>query len=96
MPHVFTSKEVTWANVPVAALAGKFAATSFDLLLCAYTTPQPTLEYMAATSKARWRVGTYRAGKEHCYDMMINLEKTTDVKYFWNQAKHFLNNIEYA
>lgn len=95
MQNVFTKTDVAWQNVPKTELAKAFSDKKFDLLLCLFTNENLPLEFISATSGARWRVGVFRESKTLCYDMMVNVGEKKEVKYLWEQAQHFLNNIKY-
>jgi hypothetical protein len=93
---LFNKKNLSWTGVPDDEKAQSFAAQPFDLLLGCFVEANPALEYIACTSKAKWRVGVYAAGKTECYDMMVNMSGHNDLQYLLDQAQHFLNEIKYA
>ena len=51
------------------------------------------LEYLAATSRARFRVGSFNDSKTSYYELMINNQKNKDLKYLLQQINHFLKVI---
>lgn len=64
-------KEVTWAGVPSQSVLNEWATKPYDLLLCLHPRSCTTLEYMAAMSQAKCRVGRYADDTVECYDLMV-------------------------
>jgi hypothetical protein len=93
--QIFNSKSLSWTRVPADERATKFAAQNFDLLFAAFTAENKPLEYIARTSAAKWRVGSYDQKKTDFYDLMINMGDKTELQYFIEQATYFLNKIQY-
>jgi hypothetical protein len=92
---IYNSKGVNWYGAPTDERALDFSKIKFDLLLCCYTNQSSSLEFLARTSLAKWRVGTYAPNKTACYDMMINTGGKNEIGYLIEQIKNFLNNIHY-
>ena len=92
---VFNSKNLAWTRVPVDERVEAFAGKNFDILLACFIGENFPLEYVAAISNARWRVGVYDENKTDRYDMMINLGDKNDIQYFLEQATYFLKQIQY-
>jgi hypothetical protein len=93
--QVLHSKNTSWTGVPADAAAEAFAAKNFDLLLACFIGSNPALEYIAATSKAKWRVGVYSKEKTELYELMVNMGDKTDLAYLTTQMTYFLNQINY-
>ncbi len=93
--QVFNKTRLTWTRVPNDPRVDAFTAKNFDLLLACFTGENFPLEFVAATAKAKWRVGPYAAGKVAYYDMMINMSGKSDLAYLLEQMVNFLNNIKY-
>ncbi len=93
--QIFNSKSLSWTRVPADERATKFAAQNFDLLFAAFTAENKPLEYIARTSAAKWRVGSYDQKKTDFYDLMINMGDKTELQHFIEQATYFLNKIQY-
>lgn len=93
--QVLHSKTLSWAGVPSDTQTEAFAAKKFDLLLACFIGDNPALEYIAATSKAKWRVGVYNKTKTELYDMMVNTGGKADLQYLIEQMVHFLNKLNY-
>ncbi len=92
---VFNKSNVTWAQVPNDERIKNFSSRPFDLLFAAFTEENKTLEYVARTSKAKWRVGVFNERKTDYYELMIMMDAKTDLSYFLQQATNFLNKIIY-
>jgi hypothetical protein len=70
----FLNNDVNWYNIPQNAAVEKFMQRHFDVLFHLTVGFNPTLEYIMANSKAAFRVGEFKEGKDFCYDFMINLK----------------------
>ncbi|MDB5282367.1 MAG: hypothetical protein JWO06_1442 [Bacteroidota bacterium] len=92
---VFNKKNLSWTQVPDDTRVEQFAAKKFDLLLACFIGQNLPLEYVAAISNARWRLGVYAANKTEYYDMMINLGEKNNIQYLLDQAIYFLKQIKY-
>ena len=92
---IFNKKNLSWNLTPADERVEKFVAKNFDLLLASFTGINYPLEYVARTSLAKWRVGSFDEKKTDYYEMMINMGGKTEVQYFLNQATYFLNQIQY-
>jgi hypothetical protein len=55
----FCQKDLNWAKIPQGDGLKQFAAEPSDWLLCLYTTPQPQLDFLAASAAAAARIGRY-------------------------------------
>ena len=49
------------------------------------------LQYIAALSKAKLRVGIYQNKNLYCNDFLIDLKNEINIKNFIAQVKHYLN-----
>lgn len=92
---VFNKKNLTWTQTPNDERVESFASRNFDLLFAAFVEESKPLEYIARTSKAKWRVGVFDESKTDSYELMINLGGKNDLNYFLQQATYFLNKINY-
>lgn len=76
--EVFTGAEIdVWGNIR-SEKALQFINQPFDYLYCICTDDSPVIDYLLAASKAHCRIGPYREGKEHLYEMMISLQAGDD------------------
>ena len=88
----FNKKQVDWALRPKTKEAEDFAQRPFDLLINLSRNAIIPLEYIAALSKARFRVGP-STEKTFCYDLMIEHDSKQDLKVFLQQVVHYLKNM---
>ena len=56
----FCQTDLNWSKIPQGEALKRFAAETFDWLLCLYIVPQPQLDFLAASSAASARVGRYQ------------------------------------
>lgn len=92
---VFNKKKLDWKQVPNDPRVEAFVGKRFDLLLACFVEENLPLEFIAATSNAKWRLGPYNEKKTAYYDMMINLGSKSNLPYFLEQSVDFLNKIKY-
>ena len=92
---IFNTKNLNWNRTPDDERVEKFADKKFDLFFAAFTTESFPLEFIARTSKAKWRLGTFDEKKTDYYDMMINMSGKNELQHFLEQSTHFLNQIQY-
>lgn len=90
----FTNKETAWNYIPQTPLVDQFVAKEFDILICLHTEPCPPLEYIAAMSHARFRVGKYFASQEKYFEWMINDEEGHSIDYLIRQVRTFLSKLK--
>jgi hypothetical protein len=89
----FNKKELDFFLRPKSEEVREFIETPFDILL--NLTPQPVLplEYIAAVSKALFRVSRYHEQSE-AYEMMVDLPENADIKELIKQIEFFLNKMQ--
>lgn len=88
----FTRKQVDWLFRPDKA-AQEVAEKKTDLLINLCATRSLPLEYLAATSKARYRVGRYIEDKTYCYDLMVYLDEKKSMADLIREVDHLLTEI---
>jgi hypothetical protein len=90
-PH-FNRQHLDYALRPKTPASMEFAAQSFDLLLNLTKKTVLPLDYIAARSCARFRVGPYTDITD-CYDLMIDLPAQDDLYAFLHQVVHYLKRM---
>lgn len=93
----FTSKEINWLGKPTTHLIDNFINEEYDLLIDLNIHDHFALKYIAALSKAKFKVGKYKEEDESIYDMMIDADNTQTLKYFLRQIDTYitmLNKVE--
>lgn len=88
----FTPKQVDWLFRPDNN-SQEIANKKLDLLINLSTTRNLPLEYLAATSQARYRVGRYIEDKTYCYDLMVYLDAQKSVADLIREVDHLLTEI---
>lgn len=89
----FTNKHVNWLFVPNSMDVQSFMKERFDLLVNLYTKPCLPLEYIAALSEARYKVGRYIEDKTYCFDLMVYLDEKKDLNNLIKEVDHLLTEI---
>ncbi|MGB1247768.1 MAG: DUF6913 domain-containing protein [Chitinophagales bacterium] len=91
--RLFNLNDVNWYGKPTTTKIIDFQEEKVDILICAYLDDCPPLEYIAATSKAKFRVGAFNKNKTSHYELMININNRPELKYMLDQTAHFLKVI---
>lgn len=89
----FTNKHVNWLYVPNGMDVESFTKEHFDLLVNLYTKPSLPLEYIAALSEAKYKVGRYLEDKTYCFDLMVYLDEQKDLDSLIKEIDHLLTEI---
>ena len=90
----FTRKDLNWQHFPQSLEVSNFIREPFDIVLNLSDNSIFPLRYIAAVSKARFRVGRFDQSSVPCYDMMIEAAAGTDIKQFIKQAEEYLKKIK--
>lgn len=88
----FNRLEMDWALRPNSREALEFKDQNFDLLLNLTKNTVVPLDYLAALSKAKYRVGPY-TDQTFCYDLMIEHAGKTDLKTFLQQVIFYMKKM---
>lgn len=89
----FNKLNVNWFHIPKSDKIAAFHKKKFDILICAFVDECLPLEYIVATSDAKFRVGAFCDAKTNYYELMINTNKNRSLKYLLDQINHFLKVI---
>lgn len=93
----FSAKELNWFGKPSAMVVQNFINEEYDLLIDLNISDHFALKYIAALSKASFKVGKYNEKDIELYDMMIDSDNTKTLKYFLRQVDIYitmLNKVE--
>ncbi len=93
----FSSKEVSITGKPSPVFIRNFIEEEYDLLIDLNINDHFALKYIAALSKATFKVGKYEEDDIPIHDMMIDSDHTKTVKYFLRQIDTYitmLNKVE--
>lgn len=83
----FSKKDLNWYLKP--ALDEDFINQEFDLLIDLNIHEDFPLYYIAALSKAKFKIGRYSAGNS-IYDLMIEVPLDKGIKYLLRNIDHYL------
>ena len=89
----FSAKELNWHYKPSGKFMENFVDEEFDILIDLNIYDHFPLEYIAAVSKARFKVGKFTDNNKETYDMMIETDETKSFKYFLRQVDIYLSMI---
>ncbi len=85
--------DVNWFDIPSQEKIDDFQQQNLDILIAAFVNECLPLEYVLATSNARFRVGAFNDSKSDYFELMINTKKDASLKYLLQQIDHFLHTI---
>ena len=88
----FNRLQMDWTLRPNSREAVEFKEQAFDLLLNLTKKTVLPLDYLAALSKAKFRVGPFTE-KTYCYDLMIDTSGKMDLKAFLQQVVFYMKKL---
>lgn len=91
--NFFDKNNINWYEVPFGEKIEKFQAQAFDILISTIKEESLPLEYLVASSKAKFRVGAFSQAKTNYYELMINVKQHNELPYLLKQIVHFLKVI---
>ncbi len=87
-----TPSDINWWYRPAGRTVKTMIDKEYDLLLNIFREECPPLEYMAALSKARLRVGMYRGDFSlHYNDFLVDMPDTEAIDPMIEQIQHYLS-----
>ncbi len=89
----FNKKDLDWKWRPKNDKVDYFIKQSFDILINLSTSKHPALDYIAAFSHAKFRVGPFTE-KTYCYELMLENGEKKDLKSFLEQITFFLTKMK--
>ncbi|MFQ5448563.1 MAG: hypothetical protein ACE5FF_16675 [Saprospiraceae bacterium] len=89
----FSKKDLDWALRPKSSVVTEFLEKPFDLLLTFSQKELLPVEYIAATSKAHFRIGML-SEKTYCYDLIIDTPKEDGLRAFIHQMVFYLKKMQ--
>jgi hypothetical protein len=90
----FTKKDMGWKMIPNNLAVSNFIKESYDIVINLSDNTIFPLSYIAAISKAKFRVGRFDKHYVHCYDMMIETNNETDMKSLIQQTEDYLKKLK--
>jgi len=90
-----TKKQLNWYLTPPTdqAFIANFINEEFDILINFDMENSFPLLYMAALSKAKFKIAEYNEKYIQYYDFLLDIEKERKLKYFMRNADHYLTVI---
>lgn len=86
----FSMKELNWMGTPNSVVIRNFINEEYDLLIDLNIHDHFPLKYIAALSKAKFKVGKFNENETEIHDMMIDADGTKTVKYFLRQIDTYI------
>lgn len=90
---IFNKASLNWYKIPRHKEVDTFIAQPFDVLIAIHTTESLPLQYIAAHSKAKFRMGPHLDKANNSYDWMIYSEHDLSIEDYLKQVTFYLNNI---
>lgn len=89
-----TKKQLNWLFTPQSDAISNLIKTEFDVLINFVVHDVFTLTYIAALSKAHFKIGRYT--DHHCnyYDFMIDIGEQKNLGYFMHNLDHYMEMIK--
>jgi hypothetical protein len=93
----FFRKDIDWAQRPIGDKVEGFLKTSFDMLITLDPQPQAHCEYIAALSRAHFKIGP-STENTYCHDLMIEVANKNNLSDFIREMETLLTktNIKHA
>ena len=92
----FTRKDLNFKMIPVNPIVQNFINEKFDILINLNSGKCFPLQYIAAMSHARFRVGRYVRTATDSYDMMVQIKGEPAIKVVIDEIEHFLKQLKKA
>jgi len=89
----FLKSDLNWYNMPGHHVVDNFCHEPYDILIDLTVNKTLPLLFVLNWSKAKCKVGSQKKSSDTFYDIMINIEKNTQLKYLIQQVKHYLTII---
>ena len=86
-------KELNWYNSPTGVDVTNFMKEPFDVIINFDIDNSLSLLYMVAFSKAKFKIGKFNEKYQQYYDMMIDVEENSTLKYFMRNVDVYLNMV---
>lgn len=87
----FSREDFNWYYKPQGRKVVGFISEPFDILIDLRLSKFTSLLFIVALSRAQFKVGRYRADFKDFYDLMIDVEESSDLPYFMSQIQHYLS-----
>ncbi|MBT8196221.1 MAG: hypothetical protein KJO64_07325 [Bacteroidia bacterium] len=89
----FTKKNLNWYKKPVGPTIDNFVKENFDVLINLNIENAYPLRYLAAATKASFKIGRFNNSNSGYCDFMLQVEKKTGLDGLIDQSMHYLKII---
>lgn len=90
----FTRKSLNWQLKPSGSVVTNFIALPFDILIILSSENNIPIRYIAAHSKAHFKIGKFDSRNRQVCDMMIDIGEEPSVQRLLEQILKYLNMIK--
>lgn len=92
---LFNKKSLNWYKIPNNKEADVFMNRKIDVLVAVHTLENLPLQYIAANSNAKFRIGPHIEKSSMSYDWMIQIQSDTTVENYLKQVLYYLEHIQH-
>jgi hypothetical protein len=92
--EIISRTDLNWYGLPKKNSYAMMANEPFDLLLDLCTWHCVPLLVVAASSKAKFRIGKYFSDALNCFDFMLNIENNAPLENFLTQIEDFSTKLK--
>lgn len=92
----FSKDELNWYYRPNGEQISAFTKEQFDILIDLRVERFIPFLFLVGLSKAKFKVGRFGVGQEEFYDLMIEVNDSTELEFFIAQIKRYLDMIDSA
>jgi hypothetical protein len=86
----FSKKNLNWYGKPKNPKVQEFIQQEFDILIDLSLNDYFPIQYIAAASNAKFKIGRFR-NERSCYDLMIDISNDKKLDFYIDQIKHYLS-----
>lgn len=90
----FTRKSLNWQLKPSGSVVTNFISLPFDILIILHSESNIPIRYIAAHSKAHFKIGKFDSRNENVCDLLIDIGDETSVQKLLEQILKYLNMIK--
>jgi hypothetical protein len=92
---LFNKTSLNWYKIPSNKEVDDFLAKDIDVLVAVHTKESLPLQYIAAHSKAKFRIGPFIEKSKSSYDWMIHCTSDTNLDSYLKQVSFYLESIKH-
>lgn len=92
---LFNKASLNWYKIPKNKEVDDFLAKDLDVLIAVHTKENLPLQYIAAHSKAKFRIGPFIEKSQMSYDWMIHCDADSNLENYLKQVTFYLENIKH-